>query len=78
MEWFYLFLLLTIILLVLSIFLGVEFLISGEDYSWTRFFEFAVGTVVTSLFCIGSYISARIKKKKREKKEKTHNRNTTT
>ena len=67
MELFYLYLLLTGILFVISIFTGVEFLISGDDYAGTRFLEFIAATVVTALFCLGHYISARIKKIRRNR-----------
>lgn len=46
MELFYLYLLLSIILFVISIFTGVEFLISGDDYA-----ERAQGTQRTSGLC---------------------------
>lgn len=66
MELFYLYLLLSIILFVISILTGVEFLISGDDYAGTRFLEFIAATVVTALFCLGHYISARVKEKQME------------
>ena len=69
MELFYIYLILSGILFVFSIFTGVDFLISEADYSRTRFVEFLVATVVAVLFCLGHFISARVKENKKEHRE---------
>lgn len=72
MEQFYTYLLLAGILFVISLFSGVEFLISENDYAGTRFVELIVATFVALLFCLRHYISAQIKEKKES--GKNHNR----
>ena len=69
MERFYIYLLLAGILFVISIFTGVEFFISENDYAGTRFVEFIVATFVSLLYCLGHYISAQIEEKKERIRE---------
>ena len=74
MELFYTYLLLAGILLVISIFSGLKCLMSDNNYDETRFVEFIAAAVITLLFCLGHYISARIKENKNESEKNTNQR----
>lgn len=53
-------------LFVISIFNGIAFFIFENDYDRTRFVELIIGTVVTLLYSLAYYISARVKENKKE------------